>query len=260
MQFNVYSLVLLTAIFLFSFNTRSATWSENELHIQHGKLNQPFAEVSGTELTTTIFTFQHVSGWEYGGNFFFADYSSTSAGDELYAEWYPTLSSKALFNANYSGVLSDISFVMGVNMAPESDVLKYLPGIQLHLDVEGFQFLNVLVTAYLDDSEGLSAGGAPKEDDSWMVDIAWRYPLSLSSQQFYIEGHAEYIDERTSEIPGAVVESWVLAQIQARWDAGQAFFNVKDRLFLGVEYQYWNNKLGTQEEDSVVQALAVWRF
>ena len=93
-----------------------------------------------------------------------------------------------------------------------------------------------------------------------MVDIAWRYPLNLSSQQFYIEGHAEYIDERTSEIPDAIVESWVLAQIQARWDAGQTFFNVKDRLFLGIEYQYWNNKLGTKEEDSVVQALAVWRF
>ncbi|OJF69190.1 hypothetical protein BK026_10500 [Alteromonas sp. V450] len=260
MQFNVYSLVVLIATLIYSHSSDCATWSENEFHFQYGKLNQPFAEASGTTLSTSIFTFQHASAWEYGSNFFFADYSSTSLGDELYAEWYPAFSSKALLNANYDGVLSDVSFVMGINMAPESDVLKYLPGIQLHLDVEGFQFLNVLITAYLDDSEGINAGGAPKEDDSWMVDIAWRYPLNLSSQQFYIEGHAEYIDERTSEIPDAIVESWVLAQIQARWDAGQTFFNVKDRLFLGIEYQYWNNKLGTKEEDSVVQALAVWRF
>jgi len=51
-----------------------------------------------------------------------------------------------------------------------------------------------------------------------------------------------------------------LAQAQVRWDAGNAFFDVKDRLFLGIEYQYWNNKLGTQEKDNTVQALAVWRF
>lgn len=260
MRFNLYSQILFVTTLFSTFFSQAALWSENEVHIQHGRLNQPFAEASGTELTTTIFTFQHVSGWEYGENFFFTDYSTTENGDELYAEWYPTFSSRALFDASYGGALKDVSLVLGVNMAPESDVVKYLPGVQFHLNVDGFQFLNVMMTAYLDDSEGISAGGAPKEDDSWMVDVAWRYPLNVAQQYFYIEGHAEYIDERTSEIPDATVKSWVLAQVQLRWDAGNTLFNAKDKLFLGVEYQYWNNKLGTQEKDSVVQALAVWRF
>ena len=259
MQFNVYPIFLLF-LMLFSFPSLASLWSENELHIQQGKLNQPFADVSGTTSDTTIVTFQHASGWEYGQHFFFVDYASTEDDDSLYAEWYPSLSTHPLFDSTYGGVLKDISVVMGVNMAPESDVFKYLPGVQLHLDVDGFQFLNLLIAGYIDDSEGISAGGAPKEGDSWMLDLAWRYPLAIKSQHFYIEGHVEYIDERSSEIPGVTVESWVLAQAQVRWDAGNAFFDVKDRLFLGIEYQYWNNKLGTQEKDNTVQALAVWRF
>lgn len=259
MQFYVYT-SFLTALLLVSPSLFASVWSENELHIQYGDLNQPFADIPGTESDTTIFTFQHASGWEHGENFFFVDYASADDEDSLYAEWYPSFSTASLLNASYGGVLKDVSFVMGINMAPESDVLKYLPGVQLHLDVEGFQFLNVLLTAYLDDSEGIDAGGAPKEDDSWMIDVAWRYPLAVGSQQFYIEGHAEYIDERGSEIAGLNVRSWVLAQVQVRWDAGNVLFNAKDRLFVGIEYQYWKNKLGTREDDNAVQALAVWRF
>ncbi len=244
-----------------SLSVSASTWSINELHIQKGNLIQPFAREAGTKAQTLIFTFQHASGWEYGQHFLFVDYASVGDEDTLYAEWYPTLSSSAfLATPLRNDWLKDISLVMGFNMAPEADVLKYLPGIQFQFDVEGFHFLNLTLTAYIDDSEGLEEGGAPKHGDSWMVDVAWRYALPLQSQQFYIEGHVEYIDERASEVVGVSVESWLLAQVQVRWDVGKAWFDVNDRVYLGVEYQYWNNKLGTQQDENTVQALGVWRF
>lgn len=238
----------------------AANWSETELHLQQGQLNQPFASQPGTDIDTTVVTFQHASGWDYGSNFFFFDYARTDNGDTLYGEWYPVFSSKQLLDVSYSGVINDIGLVTGINAGPDAEVLKYLPGIQINWNIPGFSYFNTLITAYIDDSNGIDAGGAPKEDDSMMVDIAWRYPLTLGSQHFSVEGHAEYIDSRGTELPAVQVKDWLLTQIQLRWDAGQALTGTKDKLFVGIEYQYWNNKLGTNEDESAVQLLGVWRF
>ena len=45
-----------------------------------------------------------------------------------------------------------------------------------------------------------------------------------------------------------------------RWDLGKALSQKPEQLFVGVEYQYWNNKLGTDVDESAVQFLGVWRF
>lgn len=240
--------------------TLAANWSETELHIQHGQLNQPFAAQSNTDIDTTIFTLQHASGWDYGSQFFFFDYARTADGDELYGEWYPFFSSKQILGSQYSGPIQDIGLVLGVNAAPDAEVVKYLPGVQVNWAVPGFSFFNTLLTAYIDDSKGLAGNGAPKEGNSAMLDVAWRLPLNVQEQQFSIEGHAEYIRERSSELPGVRVKDWVLAQVQLRWDLGQALWAKQEQLFVGVEYQYWNNKLGTNEDESALQLLGVWRF
>lgn len=250
----------LILLFCSSAFATATTWSETEFHLQQGKLNQPFASTPGTDLDTTIVTFQHASGWEYGGNFLFFDYARTDTGDELYTEWYPFFSSSALFNVKYDGAISDIGMVLGVNAAPDADVLKYLPGVQINWNVPGFAFFNTLFTAYIDDSKGMASGGAPAEENSYMIDAAWRYPVQTGQQRWSVEGHAEYISGRDSEIPGVTVKDWVLAQVQLRWDVGYALFDKKDTVFVGIEYQYWNNKLGTDEDESVAQLLGVWRL
>ena len=260
---NAFQFSLLSAL-LFSGASIASNWSTTEMHLQYGDLDQPFDGVPGSSANTTIITLQHASGWDYGSNFFFADYSSVGSNDALYLEWYPAFSSKQIFDVSYGGLLKDVSFVMGFNAAPESDILKYLPGVQLALDVDGFQFLNVLVTGYIDDNEGIVNGGAPREKNSWMVDVSWRYPIMTDSHRFYLEGHAEYINRRKTELstPQNDIEtkSWVLAQLQVRWDVGHALAWKKDTLFAGIEYQYWNNKLGTDEDENAVQLLGVWRF
>ena len=77
---------------------------------------------------------------------------------------------------------------------------------------------------------------------------------------FSIEGHIEYIGEHDNEF-GDTVEAHILAQPQFRWDAGKTLFSSAEQVFVGIEYQYWKNKLGEKGTDeSVVQFLAVWRF
>jgi nucleoside-specific outer membrane channel protein Tsx len=244
----------------------AAEWSTTELQLQYGELDTPeFA--GGGKADTTILTFQHASVWKYGDNFFFIDYlNDNQEGNgfndtDFYGELYLNFSLGKISGATIGvGPIKDIGILAGLNFAGDANVRKYLPGVRLSWDIPEFDFLNTDFTAYLDDSSGVTSGGAPKEDDSYMFDVSWAYPFSIGEHSFSIEGHAEYIDERANEF-GDTVESWVLLQPQFRYDLGKTLFKSDDQLFVGVEWQYWKNKLGDKKTDeNAIQALLVWRL
>lgn len=244
----------------------TADWSTTELHLQYGELVTPdFA--GGGEADTTIITFQHSSGWEYGDTFFFIDYLNDDQKDnsfnnyDFYGELYLNFSLGKITNTEINlGLVNDIGIITGLNLAGDANVVKYLPGVRLSWDIPGFTFVNTDFTAYIDDSAGVKFGGSPKEDDSFMVDISWAFPFNIGVHSFSIEGHAEYIGERENEL-GSTVESWILLQPQFRYDLGKAIFNSSGQLFTGIEWQYWKNKLGENNTDeNTVQALLVWRM
>ena len=152
----------------------------------------------------------------------------------------------------------------GHGFAPAAEVISdenawhlrmALPGIGLSWNIKGFAFLNTDFTLYIDDSVGIlgpggDPNGAPSEDDSYMFDVNWARPIGKKAS---IEGHAEYIGERTNEF-GNKVEAWILAQPQFR-------YYVNPSVAIGIEYQYWMNKLGDDATDeSAVQLLLVWKF
>jgi nucleoside-specific outer membrane channel protein Tsx len=235
----------------------SAEWSNTEVHFQYGTLDVPtFA--GGGDAKHAIVTLQHASGWKYGDNFFFVDFLNSDnpqfQDSDVYSEWYSNFSlGKITGNEVGFGIVSDIGLIIGLNWAGEAKVRKYLPGVRFSMDLPGFAFANLDVMAYIDDSEGVSRGGAPKEDNSYLVDFNFKRPFKIGEANFSVEGHAEYAASRYNEF-GERVESWVFAQPQIRWYP-------KDSIALGIEYQYWNNKLGDQATDeSAIQALFVWVF
>lgn len=249
------SLGLLTVFTLQS--ASAADWSSTELHVQLGDLDIP-SFAGGGSSDHTIFTLQHASGWKYGDNFFFFDVlNSDSAAfqdNDTYGEWYTNFSLGKIKGEKVGfGIVSDIGLIMGFNWAADAKVTKYLPGVRFSLDIPGFAFANLDVMAYIDDSEGVARGGAPKEDDSFLVDFNYKRPFKIGEANFSIEGHAEYAASRDNEF-GGDVEAWILAQTQFRWYA-------RENIAFGIEYQLWNNKLGDSATDeSALQALFVWGF
>lgn len=248
----------------FSYSCLAEDWSTIEIHYLNGTLDTPEFAGGGDE-NTEIWTLQYAGGWKYGDNFFFVDL--LESGDtvfnnsDAYLEWYTNFSLGKITGEKVEfGPVRDIGIIFGINYAADENVKKYLPGVRFSLDLPGFAFANLDVTAYLDDSAAVGHGGAPSEDDSFMIDFNWAYPFSVGNQDFSIEGHIEYIGERDNEL-GDTVEAHVLAQPQFRWDAGKAWFDAPQHLFVGIEYQYWHNKLGDKDTDeSTTQLLAVWRF
>lgn len=251
----VVSVIFLGVLALAPQPASAAIWTNTELHIQYGSLDVP-SFAGGGEKDTLIFTFQSASGWKYGDNFFFFDVITSDSGGfndtDTYGEWYSYFSFRKMSGKEQmKGALKDVRFIAGFNWDPDADVTKYLPGIGLSWNAKGFAFLNTDITLYIDDSVGIAGGGgAPSEDDSWMIDINWARPIGKKGS---IEGHMEYIGERTNEF-GGKVEAWILAQPQFR-------YYVKENLAIGVELQYWMNKLGDPDTDEkTAQALLVWKF
>jgi nucleoside-specific outer membrane channel protein Tsx len=255
---------MLALALFFSFSCLAEDWSKIEVQYQYGTLDTPEFAGGGDE-ETEIWTVQYAGDWKYGDNFFFVDL--LESGDtvfnnsDAYLEWYTNFSlGKITGNKVGFGSVRDIGIIFGINYGADENVKKYLPGVRFSLDLPGFTFANLDLTAYIDDNAAVGHGGAPAEDDSFMIDFNWAYPFSVGNQDFSIEGHIEYIGERDNELDDTI-EAHVLAQPQFRWDAGKAWFEAPQQLFIGIEYQYWQNKLGDKDTDeSTAQLLAVWRF
>ena len=235
--------------------------AQTELHLQYGELLNPF---SGAGEQTVVLTVQRASRWQLGDSFFFVDYLDDGGEDgfndrEFYAEWYPTLSLGKLSGRGPGpGPLADLALVAGFNAGGDGRVLKYLPGLRASWEVPGFLFLNTDLTAYIDDNAGLAGGGPPATGHSWMLDVSWALPFEAGGQSLAIAGHAEYVGGSTDELDREV-RGWILAQPQFTWDLGRALLGRPHRLLAGIEYQYWRNKLGTDQQESTAQLLLVWR-
>ncbi|WNC72709.1 outer membrane protein OmpK [Thalassotalea psychrophila] len=272
---NAVATTVIASTALISATASAEIWGNTEVQLQaFGELERVG---TGGTADTTIITFQHAGGWEYGDNFFFVDHSRYSVNDdaffpvedssEFYGEWYSNFSLGAITGNDLSfGPVKDIGIVAGANFAPEVDSMWVLPGVRFSLDLPGFAFAQIDVTSYI--HQGGGSASSPvftviDEDSSFMVDFAWAYPFKIGSTSWSIEGHLEYIDGRqqTNNFGTTELESWFLFQPQLRLDLGEVLGNKAGQLFVGIEYQYWQNKLGEDgTDDNAAQFLAVWRF
>ncbi|NQY26960.1 MAG: hypothetical protein HRT92_07250 [Piscirickettsiaceae bacterium] len=256
----------------------AATWSTTEIHLQYGNLEQ--VGTNGAKSDTSIVTLQHASGWKYGSHFFFIDYRHAETNghgqnpfnsgydvNEFYGEWYPSFSLGKISQSEISfGPVTDVSLLTGFNWAPEVDSWWFLPGVRLSLDLPGFSFANLDISAYLNHGYGRRSDSGFKildEEDSWIMDFNWSYPFTMGKTRWYLEGHIEYLDGRRQENTFGTkrLSYWILAQPQLRLDLGDLLIGKRDQLFIGIEYQYWRNKLGEKgTNDNEAQLLLVWRF
>ena len=258
---NQYIRLLASLALCSSFSATAANWSDTQFHFNSGDVKNPFSQQSAQ---TQIYSVQHASGYDYGDNFFFIDFTKDDLDDgfnnnDFYGEWYSSFLMPKAWQPNVNSAMQSASFVAGINVSGDAKVIKYLPGVKLNWKASGFDFLSTTFTAYIDDSEGVAKGGAPTQSDSWMFDVAWGMPFNIAEHKFYFTGHVEYIASREDEF-GNDVKGWILAQPAVRWDIGHALMGKEKQLMLGVEWQWWRNKLGTDVTESSPQLHLVWHF
>ncbi len=236
--------------------TLSTAHAQTEVHYQYGSQTNPFTEVSNG---TTVLTMQHASQWKFGDNFYFIDLIDDGSDDgfnemDAYGEWYSNFSLGKLSGNDLAlGPIADFGLFMGAALGTDANVRQWLPGGRVAWNLPGFIFLNTDLMLGIDGGRGLAGGSPPELDNRFILDVNGLYLFSIGGQSFSITGHAEYAAATSNEL-GNDVPSSILAQPQFRWNIGSGNVHV------GIEYQYWSNKLGTEVTESIVQWLGVWQF
>ncbi|MCY4171361.1 MAG: nucleoside-binding protein [Bacteroidetes bacterium] len=246
---------LIACILFFVSHTASA---QMEFHYQRGSLLNPF---SGEYSATNILTFQHAGNWKLGSSFFFIDFMDDADNDgfndkEFYGEWYPTLSFSKLSGSSLKiGPIIDIAAIGGLNYDGDVNILKFLPGVRLSWRVPGFIFVNTDFAGIIDYSDGT------RRENGFIFDISWLKIMNFGGQIVSFMGHAEYVSAVDWKDGSGNDVAWVLAQPQLVWDIGN-LFNTPNEFHVGIELQYWANKLGFSKDmdEFRPQFLMVWRL
>ncbi len=236
---NIIFIGLFFSFFFFNIGAYGAEWSSTNVQLLTG---------SGYELgeeNREILTFQHANGWKYGSNFFFFDITQPfDDGTDVYGEWYTWLSEEKIFGKNINlAIIDDISLGLSINTG--ANFRAYLAGLTLHFNFPNCSFFTIDVMFYDDQKES---------EGTYIITPAWDSQFNLSNIKLRFSGYVDFIGAEGKR------ENQILTQPQILIDAGH-FWNTADKLFIGIEYQYWKNKFGIRAiDESLPQAVLIWEF
>ena len=199
------------------------------------------------ESQRTTATLEHANGWLYGDTYGFVDFVySDGENSTYYGEISPRLSLGKITKKDMSyGIIKDIllstTFEKARGQGPQ-----YLYGGAIDFNLSGFKFFKT--NAYVHDSTQL-------DGKTWQVTLAWNRPLNVGRSKFLIEGFADLQGhEGTSNSNQLLVPRFL-------FDVGHALGTTENKLWAGVEYQYWHNKFGVDGvTESAPQAQLKWIF
>lgn len=198
----------------------------------------------------TIATFEMANGWEYGDNFFFFDYTNLSGDRDgqtlpnIYGEYAPRLSIGKITGKNLSvGPIEDVLLAGQLEMG--ENINRRLYGLGFDLDVPGMDYFQF--NTYVRDDTDLPG-------NTWQVTLVWGSHFDLANTKWLFKGHFDYAGSE-----GGVGHN-INSAPQLLLDVGD-FWGASDRLYAGVEYQYWKNKYGVEGADEHnPQAMVTWKF
>lgn len=199
------------------------------------------------ERQRSIITLEHANGWAYGDNYAWIDLIYPDGRDyTYYGEFSPRLSLGKITGHDLSyGIIKDIllstTFEKLKGQGPQ-----YLYGGAVDLNLPGFKFFKT--NFYVHDS-------TERDGKTWQVTLAWNRPFQIGGTKFLIEG---FSDIQGREGTSQANQSFVLRFLM---DVGYALGGEENKLWAGVEYQYWHNKAGRDGvTESVPQAQIKWVF
>ncbi|MGJ9420077.1 outer envelope protein [Massilia sp. CMS3.1] len=240
----------------------AADWSDTSISWRYGtRFAEPF---NPGHIKKHIFALTHASGYKYGSNFFNVDLLQSDETDpgslgqnegaqEAYVVYRHTLDIGALRGTEMRyGPVKGVGLTLGFDWNTKNDVgynsrkRMLVAGPTLMWDVPGFLNTSLLV---LRESNAPSGAFAPISnvdgrytyDTHAALSVNWAIPVA---ERVSFEGYGLFIGAKGRDEVGNGTGAETNVDMALMVDISSHFGQPKNRLRLGLEYQFWNNKFG----------------
>lgn len=178
----------------------------------------------------TVMTLEHVNAWAYGDFFIFGDQIWSDEGSSTYyIEPTLRLSLSKIFDAKVSyGSIKDVLIAAQIEKPKNQDTRKLL-GVGVDLNLPGFKFFKS--NLFVRDNPNLAGS-------TYQVTLVWNIPFELNGTSLLLEGFTDIAGSEGTTVAHQLIVPRLLV------DIGQFGGLKADKLWLGIEWQYWHNKFG----------------
>lgn len=240
----------------------AAEWSDTAISWRIGNdFREPF---NPNKIGKNIVALTHVSGYQYGTNFFNLDLLQSDHKDpaslnqdagaqEAYLVYRHTLDIGKLRGREIRfGAIRGVGATLGFDWNTKNDVgynsrkRMLVAGPTLMWDVPGFLNTSLLLLHESNAPSGAfppisTVRGRYTYDLHPMLTASWGMPLG---ERWKFEGYANYIASKGKSETGNDTGPETNIDMQLMFDAGAALGQRKNLLRIGIAYQFWNNKFG----------------
>ncbi len=230
-------------------------FKDTSVTLLHGGNFKKLPDNIDSENLTTL-TLEHASTHDWGGVFFFVDrhqggeFVDKSGNTKDYKETFGKFSPKfkvATFNdsfvkqVNLAGVYEFSSNSTGFGQ----DNYWAGVGVDLNLPVPGMKYASATLYHSFNDNKNFKG-----DDQKITLTAAWE------RDKFLIDGYVDFAFNNDNE----AVKDSIHFNPQIKYNVQEAL-GIDNRLDLGMEYSYWNNKFGDDGvTEHAVMALAKYHF
>lgn len=252
-----------TALALGAGTAQAANWSDTYIGYRTGSsFAEPF---NNNDIKKNIFNLNHVSGYNYGSNFFNVDFlmsdnkdpggkGSTNGAQETYIVYRHTLDMAKITGMKLGfGPVKTVNATVGFDVNSKTDAgynskkRMLVAGPTFVIDIP-VGFLNVGIYQLWESNapfNTFSGVSTPRYsyDPHPMLNLVWGIPLGKDTG-FSFEGFANFITSKGKNEFGGDTAAETNIDAQIMYDAS-SFIGAKPKTFkVGLQYQYWKNKFG----------------
>lgn len=213
-------------------------------------------DLAASDRQTTI-TLETAGAWKYGDWFLFQDFikfngANVSEDDTTYGEISPRFSLGKISGKELKfGAITDLSLAFTLEEG-EGPVTSFLYGLGVDFTIPYFSYFNL--NAYRRDA--ISSGN---HSDGWQLTPVFRMDFPIGNSNIVLDGFIDWVFATDNQ---GYEENFHLNP-QLKYDLGATLFgeHKKNQLFVGVEYDYWQNKYGVDGIDqNTYSVIAQYHF
>lgn len=193
--------------------------------------------------------FLYDGAWKYGDNFFFFDATNPHRNTTtISGEWTTRLSySKITGKTVKLGPISDVLLATEMNLTGQN-MRQYGLGLGTNYAVPHFSHLTLNTFWVHNDTY---------TGQTYQLALVWTMPFAINDRfHLLFGGLADYIGPMKTK--SVSLKGNFMMEPSLMLDLGHALNMSTNKLFVGLQYSYWHNMLGTSLTQSVPEVKLTW--